>query len=219
MISTHAESVNTFDIFMAKDKNSPFPWMQIGLWIIGGLVGIIGILLGVVYDNFDRKLFSIDNTLSSINLTLRTHGELLARLDERTKSLERSVEKLEKPHWESKARAAGLKAPQIIPTSLQSQSKFESKVEVGAQKVAIHYTIIKYDPVDEVMTLRVDEVVPGYVIRNNIFTLSAKQGESVQLPHIFPNFPKVFMRVIDRPSPDRAILAIGEKVDRGGNSS
>nr|WP_281722258.1 hypothetical protein [Nitrosomonas nitrosa] len=216
MISITADSYGLNN--MAKQQLLQFTWGQVGA-VIAGIAAAFWIVSSVVNQDIRDRLLSINTSITRIEIDNKSHGKSLVRMEEKLKYLDHRVELLEKPHYESKAKAAGIKAPQIIPTSLQSQSKFESKVEVGAQKVALHYTIIKYDPENEVMTLRVDEDVPGFVIRNNIFTFSAKQGQSIELPHFFPNFPKVFMRVIDRPSPDRAILAIGEKADPGGNRS
>jgi len=69
------------------------------------------------------------------------------------------------------------------------------------------------------MTLRVDGGAPGVEIRNNVFTLSTKLGRFVELPNLFIGFPKLYMQIIDRPSPDQAILAIGEKIKASDKSS
>lgn len=82
---------------MAKDKNNnaAFAWLQIGLWIIGGVVGIAGIVSGVGYAHFNQRLIRIDATLHQIHSSLREQGEVLTRLDERTRSLDHRVGVLE----------------------------------------------------------------------------------------------------------------------------
>lgn len=205
-------------VFMAREQYLRVSWGQ--LWsVVGVIVGAFGVLIGIIYSNIQDRLLSIDTSISAINISLKSNGEALARIDEKVKYLDRRVETLERPHWESKAKASGLKNTQIVPASSQSPTKFESKFEVGAKQFALHYTILKYDPVHEVITLRFDGEMPNSKIRDNIFMLSVKPGQSVQLPTIFENLPKIFMQIIDRPSPDRAIIAIGQKADSNGKRS
>ena len=177
--------------------------------------------MGAVYANFNQRLLTIDTTLSQINISLREHGELLARLDERTRSLDRRVEGLEKTHFESKAKASGFKNPDIVPISLTEHSKFESKTEVGPKQYSIRYTVLGYNPMTEVLSLSIDaDLEGGSKIRGSLLALHIKPGEKKLVQSFEGEHPaKIFMQILERPSPDRVILAIGEKIDQDGKGS
>lgn len=187
-------------------------WGHIGAVI----VAVAGTFWGVstmMNESIRDSLLRIDTSISRIDVTLKSQGESIVRVEENLKYLNLRVEKLERPGLEAKARAAGFKSPQIITTNLQLQIKFRSKVEWRAQTFFLQYTILNYDQVNELMTLEVNEVAPGNNIgRSNTFEVYAKPGQPVVIPHFYPGVPKIYMEVLDLPSPDRAIIAIGERV-------
>ena len=105
--------------FMAnKDtKNDVFRW------IIGMLVAALLLFVSVIWNAYTDNIKRVETALSAINISQKTQGESLVRLEERTKSLERVV-------YESKAVASGFKEPQIITASLATNVKFESRTSV-----------------------------------------------------------------------------------------
>lgn len=225
MVSILADSNEQF---MAKEQYIKLSWGQLGAALVFIGTAFWGVS-SLINEQTQGRLLSIDTSISQNNIHLGRHGELLAGIDERMKSLDRRVEVLEKPHYESKAKAAGFKSPQIVPTNLVAQEKFDSKSTKadGGQRF-MRYTILGYDSNRETLTFRVDEIVrgddgkehPGRS-RDNVLVLPVKIGEQVRFTGMFGELsqPTIFVQVLDRPSSNRAVLAIGEKVAPEGKTS
>jgi len=213
---------------MVKQQHLQFTWGQVGA-VIAGIAAAFWIVSSVVNQDIRDRLLSIDTSITRIELASKSHGESLVRMEEKLKYLDRRVELLEKPHYESKAKAAGFKNPQIVPTSLIPQEKFESMPvrEYGGQHF-LRYTILGYDSKSEMLTFRVDSIIRSDDgkerlgnIHDNILALRVKLDEQVRFTGMFGEFRNamIFVQVIDRPSPNRAILAIGEKTNPEGKTS
>jgi len=99
--------VDPSNIFMAKQEK--YSWVF--PTVITILLGAIGILLFVIWTDQSDRFKSLDTTISIISVSQKSQGELLVRLDERTKSLERVV-------YETKATSLGFKKPEIVRTGL-----------------------------------------------------------------------------------------------------
>lgn len=212
----------------ATQQNILLSWNQVGA-VIGGIAISFWAVFSVVNQDIRARLLSIDNSISQINITLRSHGESLVGIDAKMKELDRRVAILEKPHYESKAKAAGFKNPQIVPIGLTAEEKFDSKpLEAGAEKHFLRYIFYGYDLTSEKLQVRVDMIhrtADGkerlFWSKPKFYALRIRPGETHELRGVIGErpTPSIFVQVIDHPSPDRAVLAIGEKVDRGGNSS
>lgn len=208
-------------------------WGQVGK-IAGSILFVISGLIGLLYDNLKDELHSINGRLdSSISKSVesqKSQGESLARLEASFKGLDRRIELLEKPHYESKAKALGFKNPQIIAASLQAEAKFESKIRTGTGLVLWQYTVLSYNPARKELTLSVDVdmqgkvgTITGGIFQNNLIKMTVEVGTVKPVPMPFHiegvNFPKVYVQVLEIPSINRAILAIGEKSNSGDTIS
>ena len=210
MVSIQADVFSIFDPFMAPSKTSQSEmWIKVGAWVIGGLFLIIGILIGVIWDEFSDKLKSIETTLAMVNASQNAQGQSLARIEERTRSLERSV-------YKSKAVSLGFKNPEIVMTSLSSNAAFESHTSARGGQYFIRFTILSYDPISSLIKLRFDAALPnGNMFEDNMLTMRIRDGEVVELTRVFlkDSPTKIYLQVIDATMRNQAVLAIGPKQD------
>lgn len=205
---------------MAKEQYLRVSWGQV--WsVVVTIVGAFAVLIGVIYSNIQDRLLSIDTSISGINITERTQGESLARLEGSFNGMDRRVTLLEKPHYESKAKALGFKNPHIIPASLKTQATLDSQISTGAGQHSLRYTILKYDRSTNMLTVSLSGQVGSVNLDGNILDVKVEPGSMAELPTIVTGkgVPKIFVQVLDRPSPDRAILAIGQKTESIDKSS
>ena len=224
MISIPVDSINTF---MAKPKNNEqlAVWplgLKVGLWIIGGLLTIIGGLIVVIWDDTRDKFASLNTTMSILSISQKTYGESIIRLEEITNNLIDRTKSLERVVYEAKAASMGFKKAEIVRTGLGVNTKFESRTPGQKGEYFISYTILAYDPVKSNLQLRFDAQLPnGSKFENNILLIQIKSGEVVELTKFFIKnaVPKIYLQVLDIPVRDQAILAIGHKQDESGKPS
>ena len=152
---------------------------------------------------------AIENVPSSISRiedklkTLSDPSASLARLEEKLKALERSV-------YKTKAEAAGFKNPYIVPVSLEANQTFETTTPTPKGEYFTRFTILSYHPNQRVLQVRVDGRVRGAVLINNIITIShVMPGTFIEIPRFAPGLPRVFVQILELPSPTQAIVAIG----------
>lgn len=212
------------------------PYNDLPAWVVKILTAVTPILVifgavtvSMLYDGIQESLKGINTSITAINITLKAQGELLARIEEKFKYLDHRVELLEKSHYESKAKAAGFKDPQIVPTSLIAQEKFDSKpIKADGGQHFLRYTILGYDSKSELLRFRVDSIIRSEDgkerlgnVQGNILDLSLKIDQQVRFVGMFGELRNsmIFVQVIARPSPNRAILAIGEKTNPEGKTS
>ena len=88
MISITADS---YWHLMAKQQYLQFTWGQVGV-VISGTAGALWLVLSVVTQDIRDRLLSIDTSISQFNITLKSHGESIAGINERMKGLDRRVE-------------------------------------------------------------------------------------------------------------------------------
>lgn len=227
MISIWADS-NWIPMAKVQHHGVSASWGQVGTVVVT-ILGAFSLLIGVIYSGVQDRLLSIDTSVTRIELGNKSHGESLARIEEKFKYLDHRVELLEKPHYESKAKASGFKNPKVIPASLTAQEKFESRpIDSGNEQYFTRYTILSYAPKDELLTVRVDTIIRGSDGRerfgnnhDNLIAFRVKSGEKAIVPPMFAErpHPTIFIEVLERTSPSRAILAIGEKIKPGDESS
>lgn len=211
---------NSIDTFMANNRtnNQYIPvTTPVVLWGFGGLFAIIAVLLGIIWNDLKGELLSVETKISGISISQVTQGESLARLEEKTKYLERSF-------YAAKAVASGFKNPQIIPTPLNVNSKFESKTSTKAGEYFISYTVLKYDSSQDILELRVDAHLPGLVMKNNTHVITnVRHEQTVDITALTgmsrTGLPRVFLQIIDLPSPNHAIIAVGERTDPSPKAS
>lgn len=217
MISMLSHFPDVFDSSMANNRNAHVePWL---IKIAGGVISLLLLmvlgLIGVVWNDFSDKLKSVETTITAMNIAQNNHGQSLARMEERTKSLERSV-------YKTKAVSLGFKNPEIVRASLGTNVEFESKTASRSGEYFIKYTILSYDPISNMLKLRFDAALPnGAKYYDNTLIMRIRDGEVVELTQFFfKDAPtKIYLQVIETPVRDQAILAIGPKQEEPGKVS
>lgn len=135
--------------------------------------------------------------------------------------IETRLANLEKPHYESKAKAIGFKNAEIVRTGLGVNTKFESKTPGPTGEYFIQYTLLAYDPLTSIARLRFDAQLPNRPkFENNILIIKINAGVAAELTHYFiTGVPKIYLQVLDVPARDQAVLAIGQKQEESGKPS
>jgi hypothetical protein len=137
---------------------------------------------------------------------------LLAKLEERTRSLTERVVSLETNLYRSRAAALGFRNPSIRPISLAAQS---------LQQLVFNYPV-KGDNQLELKILQItnDAIVfevtgtaPNSQVKAVKIAQPLKVGISVELTQgiRMEGMPHIFMTVLEMPTKDTAIIAIGAK--------
>lgn len=144
--------------------------------------------------------------------TIADAKALLAKLEERTRSLTERVASLETNLYRSKAAALGFRNPSIRPISLAAEPpqqfvfnyplKGESRLELKIIQIT-----------SESIVFEVTGTAPNSQVKALKVAQPLKVGTSVELTqgiHI-DGMPHVFITVLEMPTKDTAIIAIGPK--------
>jgi hypothetical protein len=137
---------------------------------------------------------------------------LLAKLEEKTASLTERIAALESNLYRSKAAALGLKNPSIRPVNLAAQQP---------QPFVFNYQVRK----ENYLELRIVQITKEAIVLEVTGTASnneskavkilqpLKVGTSVELTQGFrvEGMPHIFMTVLEIPTKDTAIIAVGAK--------
>jgi hypothetical protein len=202
--------IDSTDSFMAKSVNTQqaFGWRRQAflLMVFGILVTVSGWQLNDKFTSIDHRFTSIDTTLIGINSSLKAQGELLARLNERTKPLEHRKQ----------ASGAGFKdEAQIITASLKPKAQFVS-ADTNKGSYDIRYTVMDHDPMTKIVTVRMEGRIGPLIIKNHTLAFKAEPGISQEIFTPFDShgfqIPKVFFHIIDLTTEDNVVLVIGPKL-------
>ena len=157
-----------------------------------------------------KGIETVPDSISRIEDKLKTLPDpsaSMARLEERVRAMERVV-------YQTRAEAAGFKNPDIVPVSLEANKTFESRIPTPQGDYLIKYTILQYDSSQKQLQVRVDGRIAGAVfINNTILIKNFAAGTIAEIPRSHSRFPRLFVLIVDVPSPNHAILAIGPKTD------
>lgn len=137
---------------------------------------------------------------------------LLAKLEEKTASLTERIAALESNLYRSKAAALGFKNPSIRPVSLAAQQP---------QPLVLNYQVKKENHLElrilqitkEAIVLEVTGTAPNNESKAVKILQPLKVGTSVELTQGFrvEGMPHIFMTVLEIPTKDTAIIAVGAK--------
>jgi len=137
---------------------------------------------------------------------------LLAKLEEKTASLTERIAALEANLYRSKAAALGFKNPSIRPVSLAAQQP---------QHLILNYQLRKENHLElrilqitkEAIVLEVTGTAPNNESKAVKILQPLKVGTSVELTQGFrvEGMPHIFMTVLEIPTKDTAIIAVGAK--------
>jgi hypothetical protein len=182
------------------------------------LAAALGIVVLLLYANVSSNLVLDVLTkkqtppVTDASVALADAQGLLAKLEEKTASLTERVAALESNLYRSKAAALGFKNPSIRPVNLATQQ---------AQPFLFNYQVKK----ENYLELRILQVtneaivleVTGTALNNDSKAVKVLQplkvGTSVELTQGFrmEGMPHIFMTVLEIPTKDTAIIAVGAK--------
>jgi hypothetical protein len=138
---------------------------------------------------------------------------LLAKLEQRASSLMERVASIEANLYRSKATALGFKNPAIRPISLASQPP--------PQQVVFNYQVKKEHRIElKILQITSDAIVfeiTGTAASNEFKSVKVAQplkvGLSIELTQgmTLDGMPHIFMAVLEMPTKDTAIIAVGAK--------
>jgi hypothetical protein len=160
-------------------------------------------------------------TLAKKNNPLATEGTntaiadvkvLLTKLEEKTKSLTERVASLEANLYRSKAAALGFRNPSIRPISLAAQpaQQFVFNYPVRGEN---HLELKILQITNDAIVVEVTGTAPNSQVKAVKIAQPLKVGISVELTQgiHMEGMPHIFMTVLEMPSKDTAIIAVGAK--------
>jgi hypothetical protein len=182
------------------------------------LAAAAGIVLLLLYVNVNGNMVldvltkKQDPPAADASATVADAQVLLAKLEEKTASLMERVAALESNLYRSKAAALGFKNPSIRPVNLATQQP---------QPLIFNYQVKK----EHYLELRILQITKEAIVLEVTGTASnneskavkilqpLKVGTSVELTHGFrvEGMPHIFMTVLEMPTKDTAIIAVGAK--------
>jgi hypothetical protein len=182
------------------------------------LATALGIVVLLLYANVSSNLVLDVLTkkqtplVTDASVALADAQGLLAKLEEKTASLTERVAALESNLYRSKATALGFKNPSIRPVNLAAQQP---------QPFLFNYQVKK----ENYLELRILQVtneaivleVTGTAVNNESKAVKVLQplkvGTSIELTQGFrvEGMPHIFMTVLEMPTKDTAIIAVGAK--------
>ncbi len=172
------------------------------------LYGDAGNYIVTLYGTKEDAAHVVDDTRKAIADT----KTLLAKLEERASLLTERVASIEANLWRSKATALGFKNPAIRAISLASQQP---------QQVVLNYQVKKENRIElKILQITSDAIVfeiTGTAASNEIKSVKVAQplkvGFSVELTQgiTMDGMPHIFMTVLEMPTKDTAIIAVGAK--------
>jgi hypothetical protein len=183
--------------------------------LLAGTIGIVSLFYAdvtndIVMQALGRKKNPL--TIESNNTGPVDAKILLAKLEEKTSSLSERVASLEAILYRSKAAALGFKNPSIRPISLAAQPlqplvfvypvRGENRLELKILQIT-----------KEAIVIEVTGTTPGAEVKAVKVAQPLKVGVSVELTQgiRIEGMPHIFMTVLEMPSKDTAIIAVGAK--------
>jgi len=183
--------------------------------LVAATTGIVSVFYG--YLNGDMVMGALAKKKNPIageetNTALADAKVLLAKLEERTSSLTERVVSLEANLYRSKAAALGFRNPTIRPISLAAQplQQFAFNYPVkGDNQLELKILQITNDAI----VLEVTGTAPNSQVKAVKIAQPLKTGVSVELTQgiRMEGMPHIFMTVLEMPTKDTAIIAIGAK--------
>jgi hypothetical protein len=182
------------------------------------LAATVGIALLLLYADVSSNLVlgipaknrnppNADGTASVVDAQV-----LLAKLEEKTASLMERIAALESNLYRSKAAALGLKNPSIRPVHLAAQQPepFVFNYQVKKENY-LELRILQITK--EAIVLEVTGTAPNNESKAVKILQPLKVGTSVELTQGFrvEGMPHIFMTVLEIPTKDTAIIAVGAK--------
>lgn len=183
--------------------------------LVAATTGIVSLFYG--YVNNDMVMGALAKKKNPLvtedtNTALAEARVLLAKLEERTSGLTERVMSLETNLYRSKAAALGFRNPSIRPISLAAQplQQFVFNYPVkGDNQLELRILQITNDAI----VFEVTGTAPNSQVKAVKIAQPLKVGISVELTQgiRMEGMPHIFMTVLEMPTKDTAIIAIGAK--------
>jgi hypothetical protein len=189
-----------------------------GLWevatslerkLISGFVVLvlgIGIWLIARIDGLDGRLRRVENNLSAVPRDP-------SGIDSRLKGFEDTLGKLQEFLYarpRAQAASLGLQNASILPVSLRTGVEFTVSDRLTPElSFAIQYTFLEITK--DSARVRLGGKVGTYTFHDVLIVFPLTPGVLTRIPMNLGNVPDLYIVVLDRPSPDSAILAVGPK--------
>lgn len=200
----------------APEKLNILKHMTAAGLLIAASVGIVSLFYGDVTNDIVRQALARKKTplaTEDSNTAIADAKVLLTNLEERTKSLTERVASLETNLYRSKAAALGFRNPSIRPISLAAQplQQFVFNYLVGGEN---HLELKILQITNDAIVVEVTgTAAPNSQVKAVKIAQPLKVGISVELTQgiRMEGMPHIFMTVLEMPSKDTAIIAIGAK--------
>ena len=183
--------------------------------LLAATVGIVSLFYGHVTNDISMQApAEKKNPLATegTNTAIADAKVLLTKLEERTKSLAERVASLETNLYRSKAAALGFRNPSIRPISLAAQppQQFVFNYPVRGEN---HLELKILQITNDAIVVEVTGTAPNNQVKAVKIAQPLKVGISVELTQgiRMEGMPHIFMTVLEMPSKDTAIIAIGAK--------
>jgi hypothetical protein len=184
--------------------------------LLAAAVGIVLLLLP--YANVSSNLVlgiltkKQNPPMADASAALADAQVLLAKLEEKTASLTERVAALESNLYRSKAAALGFKNPSIRPVNLAAQQPQPFVFNYQVKKET-HLELRILQITKEAIVLEVTGTAPNNESKAVKILQPLKVGTSVELTQGFrvEGMPHIFMTVLEIPTKDTAIIAVGAK--------
>jgi hypothetical protein len=183
--------------------------------LLAGTIGIVSLFYADVTNDIVTQALGKKKAPLAIesNSTANVDAKiLLAKLEEQTNSLSERVASLEANLYRSKAAALGFRNPNIRPISLAAEP---------AQALVFTYPVRGENRLElkilqitkEAIVIEVTGAAPDASVKAVKVTQPLKVGISVELTQGIrtEGMPHIFMTVLEMPSKDTAIIAVGTK--------
>ena len=183
--------------------------------LLAGSIGIVSLFYADVTNDVIMRALGKKRTpqvAEPNNIAAVDPQILLAKLEEKTSSLSERVAALETNLYRSKAAALGFRNPSIRPVSLTAQPpqpvvfvypvRGENRLELKIVQIT-----------NEAIVVEVTGIAPEAPVKTVRVAQPLKVGIAVELTQgIRPEgMPHVFMTVLEMPSKDTVIIAVGAK--------
>lgn len=197
------------------------------LILLAGLGTIAYAFFQYVWKDLNAKLDAgttqvskLHDSLDTITRTLQDHRVSIGQIEKGLSSIEQRMLNLDRPRYESKAKAAGFKNPQLVATRFAGNETVEPRTVLQKGENLIQYTILKYNRSTNELSIRFDARIGTNRFDGNILIVEVAPGQAKEVSFIRgKGIPRIFVQVLDLPSPDSAILAIGPKTDPADKTS
>ena len=183
--------------------------------LVAATIGIVSLFYGDVRNDIVTPALTKKKhspATADTNAAVADAKALLAKLEEKTTGLAERVASLEKNLYRSKAAALGFKNPSIRPISLASQQpqQFVFNYQIKAEN---HLELKILQITNEAIVFEVTGTAPNSQFKAVKIAQPLKVGISVELTQGIrvEGVPHIFMTVLEMPTKDTAIIAVGVK--------